>query len=603
MCDTKGIVDMDRVNELWDEKKKELHDRFKSITNMEEDQWSALQALTRTWVTKQGCTVDPLLHDYLLLTMWDTHLDEKVRDSIIFKDESGDFFLYNEKSQLWIERDAKNAPSWLFSNLGPRAMELIGKEFLFTNSANQKNFEVWVQKVFTYSALANLLKLRSNFPEPRVKQMNCKEWIVPLQKALNYDCKELQTVKRAKEDYFSAEAGFEYLKEFSNEEKCCVNADEDRKKLKKMLTSATGLKNGITIMELLRRMFPNAMKLVSLSFADLDRRWFFLLRLGMMLSNTCAREILFLYGKGKGGKSTIMFNVLDVLGDLATPMSKQSFVKVKSESGGSSHTTDLCKAAHRRLVVVDELESSDSMKEALLKNWASHQPIAIREIFKKQSSQVMKAYLTFLTNSPPRFSMDDQVIMERTKAVKVTTKFFTEYSRDTERPKDFISKDTWVDKYNFDEDIFWVYQTGEGKKFISSFKSVEERKNELGTFLCILSSIAYYFLQHFGDLSFPPIVVKDCDEFFKEADILEMFIQECCDQVADFDAATNFMDMLQHFNEFAKKFGQKAFHPGNFKKILQAKNLVFAKKKKTSKLKVKLVMKPTVDVHPGHLRN
>lgn len=588
--DTKGIYEMDRVNEKIAERQQELADVWKHMPQMDDAQWGTFCSYCRALVAKEGKVVDPLLHDALLLQIWDAYVKEEIRNAIMFKDESGDFFIYDNKLKIWQERDAKNAPAWLFTQMVEECLDLVKKQtFLFSKSSKQKVFELWVQKLCTYGALANLLKLRCKFPNPKIQGLNTKAWMTPLLYDVNYDAQDMKLVQREKEDYFSAHANFWYLSVTNK-----INTSEQRLELRALLRDESEVKKGTSIVDLLKNMFPNAMQLVTMCFHDFDRLWFMLLRLGMLMSNTCAREILFLYGKGKGGKSSLMFTVLNVLGDLATPMSKQSFVKSKLESSGSSHTTDLCKAAHRRFVLVDELESSDSMKESLLKNWASHQPIAIRELFRKQSQQVMKAYLVFLTNSPPRFSMEDMVIMERVKAVKVTTKFFNEMSRDSERPRNF-SPDSWVDQYCEEEDVYWVYQTPEKKEFLKKFdESIYQ--HELGTLLCALSTITFWYLQFFGDLPYPKIIIHDNDEFFKAGDILEMFMQESCEKVTSYDDATDFMDLLHSFNQFVYKFGQKSFHPGNFKKILQSKNLVYQRKAKNAKLKVKLRLRPVVEV-------
>jgi hypothetical protein len=73
-------------------------------------------------------------------------------------------------------------------------------------------------------------------------------------------------------------------------------------------------------------------------------------------------------------------------------------------------------------------------------------------------------------------------------------------------------------------------------------------------------------------------------------------MQECCVPALAYDDAYEFMELLFAFNSFAYKFGQKPFHPGNFKKIMQAKNLLFTRRGKNAKLRVKLKLKATVDV-------
>jgi len=589
-------LDFDQQTIEFRKREEELVDVWKHMAPMDEGQWSTLCGFSRATVKKEGKMVDPLLHDILLLEIWDKYIDEDTRKSIIWKDESGDFFIFDIYSKIWNERDAKNAPAWLFTQMAKKGLELVkDQEILFSTKAKQKLYEVWIQKLATYGALANLLKMRCRFPNPIVQELNTKPWVIPLLMAKNYDAEAMQLVERKKEDLFSAEASFDYLSVENT-----INTRAQRLELRALMQDEKILQSGHPLVKHLHKMFPNAMQLIAMSFNDSDRLWFMLLRFGMMMSNTCAREILFLFGKGKGGKSTLMFRILTALGDLATPMSKQSFVKAKVESNGSAHTTDLCKAAYRRLVLVDELESSDSMKEALLKNWASHQPIAIREIFRKQSTQVMKAFLIFLTNSPPRFSMDEQVIMERVRAAKVTTKFFSEVSRDTERPRNF-KKETWQDQYSEDEDIYWVLQTQEKKEFLAKFETNYLFRQELGTLLCTLSSITYWYLECFGELPLPAIIVKDSDEFFKAADILEMFMQECCVAAMAYDDAIEFMDLLFSFNSFAYKFGQKAFHPGNFKKILHAKNLLFTRRGKNT-LRVKLKLKSTVEVKTNNCK-
>lgn len=256
------------------------------------------------------------------------------------------------------------------------------------------------------------------------------------------------------------------------------------------------------------------------------------------------------------------------------------------------------RAVRRRACLVDELESTDQMNESLIKNWVSHQIVPLREIYGKQQEVRMNSSLTFLTNEPPRFSLEDTVIQERITAVKVTTKFFDEHCSPNEKPATFKSRSEWKDGYSKQEDIYWIYRTKESFDESLTFATVLEKRNELGTFLCICARLVYIMVNvhRHVQLPIPDIVLKDKQTFFAQSDVVGYFIQEYYDRETDKKKGLTLKEVYKKFTEQMKDYGLKHFTLQAFKTNLSSKNLLFtvaAKKAQTVKLKLREDTKAT----------
>jgi putative DNA primase/helicase len=85
-----------------------------------------------------------------------------------------------------------------------------------------------------------------------------------------------------------------------------------------------------------------------------------------LLGITSEQILLFFYGAGNNGKSTLLKIITDILADYAVTMSIDSFAG-EGKRGGAEATPDLARLPSARLVVASEPEEGVKLKDALIK--------------------------------------------------------------------------------------------------------------------------------------------------------------------------------------------------------------------------------------------
>lgn len=552
------------------------NERFEKLSVLDVDEYPEVALLVRKLTSNSNVFVDPILNDLFFKDLWHLVVLEEHRNYIQFRNTAGDGWIFDVHEQLWRAVDVKQMQVHILETFN----RSIKREncVLFTTDKQQNYWETKIGDLTTFTGLINLLKGRCRYPNPFEQKLDKKEWLIPLKNAKVYDVILGKVRQRTMDDCFTTEVAFSYLSDYLNENATVINDSKIQLSFNELLCNKSlDQKKIITCLE---QLCPNAMKLVEGSFTEPSRLWFLILRLGILLSGFCTREILFVYGKGKGGKSTLFQTIADVCGDLGIILQKASFLRNKMDSG-SSHKTDLKRASGRRVCLVDELESSDVLNETLLKNWASHQKIPMREIYGKQGEEQMKSFVVFVTNEPPRFSQEDPTIRERIRAVKCTTKYFDGECPKAERPLAYSGDDTWIDGYSESEDTYWIRRTSEKEEFYRSFKDKEEMKNELGTLLCLATQLAYHVLEkgRRTQLPFPSKVQEDSLAFFQESDVIECFLNEYYEEETDYYDAVSLKEMYEKFRFTFPELGIKSFTLQTFKRSLSGKNLLFATNK------------------------
>lgn len=562
----------------------EMEENFKAAEPLPTEDYPLLWETARELVRKVDVVMDPQLTDVMNHRLWETWVPAEIRSQFEFRNSSGDGWVFKEETGLWRAVDFKQMQQHIFS---VAHAHFSTAKVVFTS---EKQEVYWRQKICdqsTYNGMINHIKGMRMYPNPIETSMDRSPWLIPLQDNRVFDAKTVTVRKRTRDDLFTQETGFSYL---DREE---VNEDElwNDEKIRNSLFDDFSNKSEEAIVDHLTRLCPMAMAWIKNTFTDPGRLWFILLRLGTILSGFCTREVLFVYGKGKGGKSTLFQTITEICGDLGIVLLKSSFIKNKMETG-SSHRTDLKRAVGRRVAIVDELESSDHINETILKNWASHQKIPMREIYGKQSEDTLRSFLIFLTNEPPRFSQEDTTIRERVRAVRVTTKYFDKDCPPNEKPAAFVDQQTWQDGYSESEDTYWIYRTGKKEQGWRQYKEKNLYKNELGTLLCLLTAIVYRITKNgtLTQLPIPEKVLHDSKAFFEESDVVETFLNEYYIDEKVYRNAVTLKDVYDKFKLTFNDLGIKSFTFQTFKRALNGKNLLFPANKHRA-VKVKKALK------------
>lgn len=569
----KQVEALQTARELWDE-----------AMPLQGGEWQHLINSCTKVLRDRDILVDPEYNDETIFSLWQTIVPMDVQNGIFFKDMTGNGFVYSESEGLWREMEIKQIIAHVHRMF---QVHVKADKFRWSSEDVKKTWSRQMGNVATYNGFLTLLRGSQSLPHPYEEKLDAWEWAIPIGDRKVFDCKEGKAIEREIQHYFTKAAPFMYLSNYTNAAGEIIN---DAKKREELINAVRKKVNFIKLLSLLWDLFPNAMQFVEQSFKDPARLWFIVLRLGAFLSGYCTRESLFVYGKGKGGKSTLFQTIISTVGDLGIILGKLSFIKSKNDSAGA-HNTDRMRAVRKRACLVDELESTDHMNESLIKNWVSHQILPAREIYGKQQEIRMKSSLTFLTNEPPKFSTEDVTIQERILAIKVTTKFFDENCDKNEKPSNFTIKSEWKDGYSKQEDVHWMYRTKESWEQSLSFLSNEEKKNELGSFLCICARIAYIIVMEQGNIQLPTpdIVFKDKKTFFSQSDVVDQFVKEYYERETDKKSAATLKEVYAKFTEVWKDYGIKHFTLQAFKNNLNAKNLLLeVGKKKAQKVKLKL---------------
>lgn len=98
-----------------------------------------------------------------------------------------------------------------------------------------------------------------------------------------------------------------------------------------------------------------------------------------LLGITVEQCLLFFYGAGRNGKSTLIDLMVEILGDYAVTMSIDSFAG-DSRRAGAEATPDLARLPGARLVAASEPEMGVHLKDALIKSLTGGEVISVRRL-------------------------------------------------------------------------------------------------------------------------------------------------------------------------------------------------------------------------------
>jgi len=560
------IEHQEKVQEYIEEEKQKL------LTIYEAQRPDASQLnLMRGWVAyqlkKKEITMNPPLNDLTVAQLAEQYL----KDIFYVVDENGTSIVWEAAQKLWIQRKKDRSAI----ALGEAMNNLMGNKIIFTDDELK---EKWTKRIANTGAIGqvmNWLKGKTPvFPHPVKAKLDRDPWTFPLQNGKIADLKTLEIRDRVSSDLFTMTANFAWFTDKPDGEEYIM----DSKLLEQYKTEEDEQER----MFLLCKLCPNAMDFIQGPFQQADRRLYIMKILGLCLTTHCSRKGVWLYGDGKGLKSTVINAVIHVMGAFAIMLAKKVFFASGAESG---HNTDLMRAEGKRLVVVDELERKDQLRESLYKQFTAHGMISAREIFGGQGEWKPMGTPLFITNTIVSLSFTDSAISDRLLPIRGMTKVFG--ANDDIVPPTFDKKNQqeWKDATDPATGIHWILKTPEKEAWSNKFLLPEEEgghANEFGCFLVLCANWAWRNLQtHQGELPRPDQITEDYKIFVREAEQIGQFVDENCIVQGTNEknpASTALKDVFTDYKKWCEEQGIKSQEMKLFKASLKQKNLLFQEK-------------------------
>lgn len=162
---------------------------------------------------------------------------------------------------------------------------------------------------------------------------------------------------------------------------------------------------------------PQFLKFLAVVQPNLDVRAFLKRFFGYCLTGLTVEQILvFFYGAGRNGKSTLMDVLCHILDDYAVTLSIDSFSGEKTRSG-SEATPDLARLPGARLVSASEPEANVKLKDALIKQLTGGEKIPVRRLHRDFIEVDPQFKILLSGNHKPRIDDDSDGIWRRVALV------------------------------------------------------------------------------------------------------------------------------------------------------------------------------------------
>ena len=127
---------------------------------------------------------------------------------------------------------------------------------------------------------------------------------------------------------------------------------------------------------------------------------------------TVEQCLLFFYGAGRNGKSTLVDLMVDVLGDYAVSLSIDSFAGDSRKVGGEA-TPDLARLPGARMVSASEPEMGVRLKDALIKTLTGGDKISVRRLHQDFFELIPQFKIVLQGNHKPIITDDSDGIWRR----------------------------------------------------------------------------------------------------------------------------------------------------------------------------------------------
>lgn len=550
----------DEMQELKMEAKTEWAAIFKNATPL-----AGAVNIVRSWVKhsveKKGVSLNPGITDMELSGLAVRYLKE----TFIVIDENGTSVVWEPEVRLWVQRKKDRSSV----ALGASLYGLLNKKIIFTDPELSEKFGKKVRSAGTTVSILGWLKGQTPvFPHPIKDKLDRDTWTIAIQGGMLADMEKLEIRKRKSTDLFTMTTNFSWLplpQDRVDEYKKAVQNDSKEKPE-----------------DILKELCPNAWKFTQGPFRDSERHLSMLLRFGTFLSSHCTRKGIWIYGDGKGMKSTLMNAFINAMGPFAILLAKKVFFL--NGMGESGHNTDLMRAEGKRLVVVDELERRDQLRETLYKQFIAHGTISAREIFGGQGEWKPMATAVFVTNTVVSLSFTDSAISDRILPVRGTTRVFNPEDEAQKLPPGYKAEE-WKEGYDNTGETYWVMKDPEKEQEAAKFLLAEEDggyRNELGCFMILCAHMAHVFLgekENRGELPLHPVFQKDYRQFIQEADHIGQYLHENCH--ANMGMETGLKAVFKDYKDsWCVEQGIKPIEQKLFRASLNQKGLLFKGKTK-----------------------
>ena len=130
------------------------------------------------------------------------------------------------------------------------------------------------------------------------------------------------------------------------------------------------------------------------------------------------QKLLFLYGKGEEGKTTITQVMLGLMGDYATQASAETFIQSKNPTQADRPRPDIMALKDKRLVISNELPSGRRLAVELVKSLTGGDKQSYRALFESQSVWRNSAKIWFAGNHKPTIQDQTHAIWRRIKILQ-----------------------------------------------------------------------------------------------------------------------------------------------------------------------------------------
>ena len=145
---------------------------------------------------------------------------------------------------------------------------------------------------------------------------------------------------------------------------------------------------------------------------DPAQRRFLQTYMGLMLTGLVVQHVLFNWGKGANGKSTIIEAIAGMLGGYADVLNPESIMEMDRKRGDQA-TPDFAKLPGKRLVRIPELKRGETINESMIKRLTGGEEVPVRHLNRGffMLKPVFKAVMS--GNDKPNIQGGDEGIWRR----------------------------------------------------------------------------------------------------------------------------------------------------------------------------------------------
>lgn len=415
---------------------------------------------------------------------------------------TGDFggYKWNPKTKIWEEKshaalmtEISSKDSMLFRTAQTLEQELVSsikKETIDPKLGKQRLERVQKLKKCVHSVsdmrniytLAREQLLNEDF---KVSVINRKHDLLPISGGLVVELMTGKVRNRIRDDYFSFE--------------CPVQLIEERE---------WGMTDILHLKKFIEQIFME----------DEEYIKYMKVKLGSYLSGRITREIDFLHGHGRNGKSALINALEVILNKFCGFIGKDVIVydpKQHKKKGGGTHTSHLIPIEGKRLVITQELEENDTLDGEMFKKIASGDTIeGVRECYGRKTTTI-KPFCKAVgcTNKIPKFDVNETSLIDRTNICPFKARFLDKEGLKSEKEKGKYDE-TKHKYYEADQDLVEGY-------------SKPGRDIDILFSWLVQGCVEFYTVIKTG-IPKPKIVKQYIAEKIGENDVISQWVEERC---------------------------------------------------------------------------